>query len=330
MIHAGCRLQDWTIGVLGYGNQGRAQALNLRDAGYQVYVGARPSGPSAERARKDGMSVVDPADLGASCDLVALLTPDETHESLLGMLSGGSRVKAIVLAHGFVLRFQDPPLRDEWDVLLVAPSGPGTALRREGRPGRIPALIAVHRDWSGKAWERARAYAGAAGCSESALLETTVAHEAEVDLFGEQVVLCGGLSALVRAAWEVLVEHGYSPELAYLECVHQVGLTSDLLTRYGIAGMRERISSVALYGDLTRGPRLITAKTRATMAEILGEIRDGRFRLEWEREARAGFPRNRAGVDESRQSAIERAGERIRRMAGYDPAGDPREVPGSG
>jgi ketol-acid reductoisomerase len=302
------------IGVLGYGNQGRAQALNLRDAGVVVRIGVRPGGRSEAAAKEDRFAVDTPESLGDSCDLVALLTPDETHGTVLASLVGGGRMKNLVVAHGYALRFEQPVLRDDWDVLLVAPSGPGTALRRTNRPGRIPALIAVHQDSSRRGWEKARAYAVAAGCSELALLETTVAEEAEVDLFGEQAVLCGGVAALVTAAWETLVAHGYDPAVAYLECVHQVGLTSDMITRHGVAGMRERISRTALFGDLTRGPRLIGPKVRTGMAEILGEIRSGRFAEEWSEEVAAGHPLCRDGLQQTRNHPLEEAGAVVRSL----------------
>lgn len=304
------------VGVLGYGNQGRAQALNLRDAGFDVRVGARPGGRSEAAAGEDGFVVGSPESLGHACDLAAVLTPDETHGTVLASLSGGKRLNSIVVAHGYAIRFTRPALRKDWDVLLVAPSGPGTALRRAGRPGRIPALIAVQQDSSGRGWEKARAYAVAVGCSEHALLKTTVAEEAEVDLFGEQAVLCGGVAALVTAAWETLVARGYDPAIAYLECVHQIGLTSEMITRHGVAGMRERISRTALFGDLTRGPRLIEPKVREKMAEILDEIRSGRFAEEWQEEVAAGHPLCRDGLERTRNHPLEKAGTVVRGLSG--------------
>jgi ketol-acid reductoisomerase len=305
-------MREWTIGILGYGNQGRAQALNLRDAGFRIRVGARAGGDSAREAAAAGFAVDDPAELARSCDLVALLAPDHAHPALLASLAQTDRLKAVVVAHGFALRFLDPELRADWDVLLVAPSGPGTALRTARGPGGIPALIAVHQDASGHGWDRARAYAIGAGCSGSALLPTTVAEEAEVDLFGEQAVLCGGIAALAQAAWEALVEKGYDPAVAYLECIHQIGLTSNMITEFGIAGMRERISPVALFGDLTRGPRVIDERVRERMAELLDEIRSGRFAAEFALEMESGFLASRRGLAESRRHPLERAGEEIR------------------
>lgn len=312
-------IRTLTIGVVGYGNQGRAQSMNLRDAGLSPLIGARSGGPSAARAGSDGFEVHEAGDLAERCDLVCILVPDPAIGGVLASLRESRRIRTVVLAHGYALRFGDLPLRDDWDVILVAPSGPGTALRREDRPGRIPALIAVHRDRSGAAWEKARAYAEGAGCSPSGLLATTVAQETEVDLFGEQVVLCGGLAALVSAAWETLVERGYDPRVAYMECVHQISLTAEMITRFGIAGMRERISSLALFGDLTRGPRVIDPNVRARMADILDEIRTGRFAADWDKEVREGFHQSRTMLDESRGQPIEDAGREIRRLsAGTD------------
>jgi ketol-acid reductoisomerase len=311
------------IGVLGYGNQGRAQALNLRDAGCTVTVGARPAGPSAARAQEDRFPVVGPETLGETCDLLALLTPDETHGTILAQLVSASRVKTIVLAHGYSLHFEKPSLREDWDVLLVAPSGPGTSLRREGSAGRIPALVAVHQDRSGHALSRARAYAVAAGCSEKALIETTVREEVELDLFGEQTVLCGGLAALVTSAWEVLVADGFDPKTAYLECVQQISLTAEMISRYGVTGMRERISRLALFGDFTRGSRVIGPKVKEAMAEILDEIRTGRFAKEWADEVRSDCPRIREGLQESRHHPLEEAGRFVRDRARGPAPGTP-------
>jgi ketol-acid reductoisomerase len=315
-------LRDSVIGILGYGNQGRAQAQNLRDAGFDVRVGARPMGASERNAIRDGFVCDAPPDLGSSCDLVCLLTPDPTHGEILASLLAGTRVRTIVVAHGYSLRFDAPPLSEVWDVLLVAPSGPGTALRKDGRPGDIPAIIAVHQERSGQAWDRARAYAVACGCSPRALLRSTVAEEAEVDLFGEQAVLCGGLAALVVAAWETLVARGYDPAIAYMECVHQVGLTSEMITRFGVAGMREKISSVALFGDLTRGSRLIDAHVRMTLADILDEIRSGRFADEFSREVAEGYPRSKERLDASRRHPVEEAGALVRGLDAKHPGDD--------
>jgi ketol-acid reductoisomerase len=318
------------VGILGYGNQGRAQALNLRDAGLDVIVGARRGGSSAARARADGFDVVESLILGTRCAVVAVLTPDSSQVPAILDLRSGPQVEAVVFAHGYALRFDRPPIRADWDVLLVAPSGPGTALRRAEGAGGIPAFVAVHRDQSGRAWERARCYAVAAGCSADALFETTVETEAEIDLFGEQAVLCGGLAALVTAAWEALVAHGYDPDAAYLECVHQVGLTAEMITRFGVAGMRERVSEIALYGDLTRGQRIVGPQTRAALDEILREIRDGRFAGEWVEQARTGAPRNRAGLAASRRHPMEGAGARIRARISGDSSGRAGNPPAGG
>jgi ketol-acid reductoisomerase len=320
-------LRGRTLGILGYGNQGRAQARNLRDSGFDVRIGARAGGAAWTAAIEDAFPCDVPDLLGSTCDLICLLTPDPTHREMLAALVPGPRVRTVVVAHGFSLRFDAPPLSESWDVLLVAPSGPGTALRKDDRRGDIPAIIAVHQDSSGQAWELARAYAVACGCSPCALLRSSVAEEAEVDLFGEQAVLCGGLAALVVAAWETLVSRGYDPAIAYMECVHQVGLTSEMITRFGVAGMREKISSVALFGDLTRGPRLIDDGVRQRMAEILDEIRTGRFAEEYRRDVVAGDPVSRDRLEESRRHPVEEAGARVRKLGQQsretdDPAAD--------
>ncbi|MFB3910178.1 MAG: ketol-acid reductoisomerase [Candidatus Eisenbacteria bacterium] len=305
-------LRGRKIGVIGYGNQGRAQAGNLRDAGFDVWVGCRAGGGSAALAAADRFRVVDPAEIGRHCSVAVLLTPDGTHGPILASLIDGPALAAVVFAHGFSLRFGGVPLSSRWDVLLVAPYGPGTSLRRDGKPGSIPGLIAVHQDASGDGWNLAKAYAVAAGCSATALVRSTVAHETEIDLFGEQAVLCGGIAALVTAAWETLVAAGYDPLLAYMECVQQVGLTSDMITRFGVAGMREKISPLALFGDLTRGPRVIDSATRERLAAILDDIRSGRFAEEWGREQQSGFPVSRAGLLASRQHPMEAIGREAR------------------
>lgn len=276
----------WTIGILGYGNQGRAHALNLRDSGYEVTALAEIDRASAKQAARDGFPVRPVREAG-SFDLVAVLAPDEHHRALVDEIrtgsagSGSSRLKTILFAHGFALVFDEPEWDPGWDVMVVAPAGPGAQLRSRFEHGiGIPALCAVHRDASGSASARARAYGSAIGCARAGLLETTVRDEVEVDLFGEQAVLCGGMNALTRAAFETLVEAGYPEEMAYLECVQQLRLTAELLERFGVEGMRHRISTTARFGDLTRGPRVIGESARSAMREILAEIRDGTFARE--------------------------------------------------
>lgn len=308
----------WTLAVLGYGNQGRAQALNLRDSGHAVIVGARPGRLSAELASSEGFHVVDPAHLAEQADLIAVLLPDEEHrkvvESLMRGPRGKPRIKALIFAHGLSLRFDPPDLDPAWDVAVVAPSGPGVQLRTRFEEGSgIPALVAVHLDRSGLAAHRARAYGAAIGCARAGMIETTVAAEAEVDLFGEQVVLCGGMNALLQAAFETLTRAGYPEELAYLECVQQLRLTAELIEKYGMEGMRQRISRTALFGDLTRGPRIIDSAARGRMSEILEEIRSGVFAREWLcRSTEAGWPEE--DLERARSEPIERAGRSIREL----------------
>jgi ketol-acid reductoisomerase len=320
-------IRGWSLAVLGYGNQGRAQALNLRDSGHAVLVSGRPQGAGMQAASAEGFAAVLPAHLPRQADLVAVLTPDETHRVQVNALSsaarGGGRVKMLVFAHGFSLRFDPPELDPSWDVAVVAPAGPGVQLRSRYQGGSgIPALVAVHQDASGQARERTLAYAAAIGCARSGCLLTTMAEEAEVDLFGEQSVLCGGMNALCRAAFDVLVEAGYPEEMAYLECVQQLRLTAELVERYGVEGMRRRISPTALFGDLSRGERLIDADVRNRMSEILREVRDGTFAREWL--ATCADPEwPGAQLMRAHDMRLERAGEVIRRLyAGRAGEGD--------
>ncbi len=313
-------IRGLTVGVLGYGNQGRAHALNLRDSGHAVIVGARATGRSASIASAEGFHVVTPDTLALQADLIAILTPDDTHrtlvESIAGAIPGSAmRTRAAVLAHSFSLLYDPPPFPPGWDVVVVAPSGPGDLLRKRYIEGSgIPAVYAVHADISGEADALGRAYAAATGCARAGLLVTTPATEAEVDLFGEQAVLCGGMNALCTAAFDTLVKAGFPAEMAYLECIQQVRLTAELMERHGIEGMRRRISPTALYGDLSRGGRLIDAKVRARMADLLDEIRTGKFAREWL--ARAGDSPGWAEEDLARARAglLEEAGDTIRSL----------------
>jgi ketol-acid reductoisomerase len=283
-----------------------------------VVVVARVGRAGAELASAEGFQVVDPSHAAETVDLLALMIPDEHHRAAVADLRDSarreSRIKILIFAHSFSLRFDSLDLDPGWDVAVVAPSGPGVQLRSRFLEGSgLPALLAVHVDSSGQAQDRARGYAAAVGCARVGLLPTTPAIEAEIDLFGEQAVLCGGMNALCQAAFDTLVEAGYPDELAYLECVQQVRLTAELVERLGLEGMRRRISPTALWGDLTRGPRLIDVKVRARLAEILQEIRSGVFAREWlERAGGTGWPEQ--DLAQARHERLERAGRTVRSL----------------
>lgn len=317
-------IAGWTVAILGFGNQGRAHAANLRDAGFEVLIASDATRPSARRAQAEGYRVVPIAEARVRADAVALLAPDEHHRTLLEELragpggggeADGSRIRLVVAAHGFGLLYDAVQPDPRWDIAVVAPAGPGVQVReRFVAGGGVPALVAVHRDASGAARGRALAYARALGCARAGIIETTVREEVEVDLFGEQAVLCGGMNALLESAFQVLVDAGYAPEMAYLECVQQLRLTAELVERYGIAGMRERISTTAQYGDLTRGSRVIAEPARAALREILGEIRSGAFARE-RLALEASDPQALAGrLAAARQESLESAGNRVRRL----------------
>ena len=305
-----------TVGVIGYGNQGRAHALNLRDSAVAVVVGQRP-GASLDRAVADGFEAVGVSAAAARSDLIVVTLPDETaaetyHRHIAGELQLG---KTLGFVHGFNIRFGliDPP--SGVDVIMVAPKGPGTLLRSLYVEGKgLPALLAVERDFSGSAQELALAWAAGIGSSRAAVVETTFAAETETDLFGEQVVLCGGVTALCKAAFETLVEAGYEPEFAYLECVHELKQVVDLIYASGLTAMRARISNTAEYGDLTRGPRLIDERIRREMRRILAEVRSGEFAREWIAECRGGLKRFRQLHDADADTEFERAGQAVRRL----------------
>lgn len=302
------------VALIGYGNQGRAHALNLRDSGVEVLVGQRP-GRSCEITAADGFVPSDVRSAVARGELVIISLPDESASETFAtdiapMLHAG---QAIGFVHGFNIRYGliSPPA--DVDVIMVAPKGPGTLLRRLYVEGRgLPALFAVERDATGQAKRRALGWAAALGCARAGVIETTFADETETDLFGEQVVLCGGVTALVKAAFETLVEAGYEPAFAYLECVHELKQVVDLLYAHGISGMRQRISNTAEYGDMTRGPRIVDEHTRSQMRAILDEIRDGRFAREWIAEHRAGSPNFHRLYQQDAEAPIEQAGQQVR------------------
>jgi len=311
-----------TVAILGYGNQGATHALNLRDSGARVVVGARPGHGAEARARAAGFEPLPLAEAAARARVVAVLLPDEAVPELWPGLSGAlAPGTGVVFAHGFNLLYSDLAFPAGADVVLVSPTGPGRVLRQVyERGGGLPAYLAVHRDGSGGAWALAERYAGWLGCARARLWRTTVREETEVDLFGEQAVLCGGMNALVTAAFETLVEAGYSPEIAYLECVHQLKFLADLLHERGVSGLREGISGTALYGDVTRGPRVIGEPVRAEMRALLAEIRGGAFARELAAEVAAGRPRVRQAV---RAAAAHPMEEARRRALGLEPPARP-------
>lgn len=315
------------VAVIGYGSQGHAHSLNLKDSGVDVRVGLREGSSSRAKAEGAGLRVTSVAEAASEADLVMILLPDTeqaaVYESEIAPHLGEG--DALFFAHGFNIRFGliNPPAGV--DVGMVAPKGPGHLVRRtytEG--GGVPSLIAVAADASGKGMELALSYADAIGATRAGVLETTFEEETETDLFGEQVVLCGGVTALVTSAFETLVEAGYSPESAYFECLHELKLIVDLMYEQGISGMRFSVSDTAEYGDMTRGPRIIDDHVRAEMQEILAEIRDGRFAAEWVAENKAGRPLYSELREKGRQHQIEKVGAELRAMMPFVSAGRQR------
>jgi ketol-acid reductoisomerase len=288
------KLKDKTIAVIGYGSQGRAHARNLYDSGCNVVVGLREGSPSRKVAQDDGIPTASVEEATKRADVVMILAPDEEQPAIF-INSIAPNLKAgayLVFAHGFGIHFGTIAPSKSVNVLMVAPKGPGTLVRTEYEAGRgVPCLIAIYQDPSGDSREVALAYASAIGGGRAGILETTFKEETETDLFGEQAVLCGGLSELITAGFETLVEAGYAPEMAYFECLHEVKLIVDLIYARGIEGMRNSISNTAKYGDYTRGKRIIAGEARAAMKSVLAEIQSGAFAQEWVAEHAAGKPR---------------------------------------
>jgi ketol-acid reductoisomerase len=313
-------IQGRKVAVLGYGSQGHAHALSLRDSGVDVRIGLPEGSKSRAAAEAEGLRVLTPFDACAEADLVMVLAPDTTQRSLYAEaiapnLSDGD---ALFFAHGFNIRFGYITPPDNVDVAMVAPKGPGHLVRRQYQEGRgVPCLVAVEQDASGGAMELALAYAKGIGGTRAGALKTTFTEETETDLFGEQAVLCGGASALVQAGFETLVEAGYQPEVAYFECLHELKLIVDLMYEGGLAKMRWSISDTAEYGDYTRGPRVVTDATKQEMKRILGEIQDGTFAKEWVAEDDAGRPQFTKYRDEGAQHQIEDVGGRLRGLMSW-------------
>ena len=310
-------LDGKTVAILGYGSQGHAHALNLKESGVDVVVGLRPDSSSRADAEAAGLEVLDVADAASRGDIVMVLIPDEKQAEVWRdeIADGLSEGDLLMFAHGFSIHFdqiQPPP---GVDIGMVAPKGPGHLVRRQYEEGRgVPALMAIHADETGTARDMVLAYASGIGGGRAGVIETTFKDEAETDLFGEQAVLCGGATELVRAGFETLVDAGYDPRLAYFECLHELKLIVDLMYEQGIQGMRDSISNTAEYGDMTRGKRVITDETRAEMRKILSEIQSGDFAKEWIAENEAGQENFQRMREEGADHQVEKVGGDLRSM----------------
>src|ERR1700730_7049515 len=308
-------LDGKTVAIIGYGSQGHAHALNLKDSGVSVVVGLRADSPSVARARAHGLEVLEPADAASKGEIVMMLVPDELHGQIWesGVKDGLAGGNLLLFGHGFSIHYQQIVPPPDVDVALVAPKGPGHLVRRQYSEGSgVPCLVAVHQDASGDALQLALAYAKGIGGTRGGVIETTFKDETETDLFGEQAVLCGGVTELVRAGYETLVEAGYDPRLAYFECMHELKLIVDLMYEKGIAGMRYSISNTAEYGNLTRGKRVIGEPTREAMKQLLGEIQSGDFAREWIAENRAGQENFKRMREEQSKHQVEVVGRELR------------------
>ncbi len=305
------------VAVIGYGSQGHAHAQNLRESGVKVTVGLRKGGASWKKAEAAGVKVKEVGDAVKGADVVMILLPDETHaevyrESIEPNIKKGA---ALAFAHGFNIHFSQIEPRADLDVIMIAPKGPGHLVRSTYvQGGGVPSLIAAHQDRSGKARDIALSYAAAIGAARAGVIETTFREECETDLFGEQVVLCGGLTSLIQNGFETLVEAGYAPEMAYFECVHEVKLIVDLIYEGGIANMRYSVSNNAEYGDITRGPRIVGPQAKAEMKKILREIQTGQYAKEFILENRANAPTLKAGRRLMAEHPLEQIGAKLRDM----------------
>jgi ketol-acid reductoisomerase len=310
-------LSGRTVAIIGYGSQGHAHALNLRDSGVDVVVSEAPGSPSWDKAKAAGLRVTTTPEAAAAASVIMILTPDTVQAEIYNrdiaphMTAG----KTLMFAHGFNIHFKQIAPPPDIDVTMIAPKAPGHRVRELYTEGvGVPALVAVHQNASGKALERALAYALALGCLKAGVIETTFKEETESDLFGEQAVLCGGASELIRAGFETLVEAGYAPEIAYFECLHELKLIVDLIQEGGLAYMRFSVSDTAEYGDYTRGPRIVNQGTRAEMKKILAEIQSGAFAKEWIDENRSGRKKFLAMREAARHQPVEEVGRELRDM----------------
>ena len=310
-------LKGKTIAIIGYGIQGRGQSLCLRDSGCNVVVSELPGTPNYEQAKKDGFEPVSAAEAAKKGDVIQILTQDHVQakvykESIKPNLKKG---KALCFSHGFNIHFKQIKPSKTVDVFMIAPKGPGALVRRMYEEGKgVPSLVAIFQDASGNALKIALAYAKALGSTKAGVIETTFAEETETDLFGEQVVLCGGVTELIKAGFDTLTEAGYQPEIAYFEVLHELKLITDLIQERGIAGMRRGVSDTACYGDLTRGTRIITERTRKEMKKILKQIQTGKFAREWIKENEAGRPVFNSLLKQGDEHLIEKVGKQLREM----------------
>ena len=325
------RLKDRTFAIIGYGSQGHAHALNLKESGAKVIVGVRAGGGSWGKAKALGLDVRPVADAARAADTIMILVPDQDGRAVYeaDVASALEAGKTLMFAHGFNIHFGEVVPPKNVDVSMIAPKSPGHLVRSEYEAARgVPALVAVHQDASGEALANALAYASGIGCTRAGVIETSFREETETDLFGEQAVLCGGATALVKAGFDTLVEAGYQPEMAYFECLHELKLIVDLMYRGGLKFMRYSISDTAEYGDYTRGPRIITEQTRQEMRKILADIQSGAFAKEWLAECRAGGPHFAQLREQERDSGIEQVGARLRAMMPWSEEGKAKnEVP---
>jgi ketol-acid reductoisomerase len=311
------KLGGKTVAILGYGSQGHAHALNLKDSGVDVVVGLREDSSSVEKAKGDGLEVDTIANAASRGDVVMVLLPDEKQHDVWesDIRDGIAPGNLLLFAHGFSIHYDEIEPSAEVDVALIAPKSPGHLVRRQFQEGNgVPGLVAVHQDATGNARDLALAYAKGIGCTRAGVIETSFREETETDLFGEQAVLCGGVSELVQAGYETLVDAGYDPRLAYFECLHELKLIVDLMYEKGIGGMRYSVSNTAEYGDYTRGKRVISDPTRKAMKEVLEEIQSGQFAREWIAENRAGQENFKRMRDEQSKTQIEREGKELRSM----------------
>ena len=313
------QLESKKITILGFGSQGRAHAMNLQDSGLNVVVGLRRNGSSWDKAIDDGLNVLEPDESVIDSDLISFLVPDMAQPELYTALESKIKNSATLLfAHGFNIHYQQIQPRDDLDVILIAPKSPGDLVRRQYTQGKgVPCLMAIERDNSGQAQANAMAYAHGIGGSRAGILTTTFAEETETDLFGEQAVLCGGVTELIVAGFDTLVDAGYQPEVAYFECMHELKLIVDLLYEGGIKKMHEFVSETAIYGDLSRGPRIINSETKERMKTILEEVQNKTFAQEWIEENRSGKENYNRMMDDDQNQKIEKVGKELRQRMSW-------------